>query len=161
MPIQSNTRRVFSVVKSMVVLPLTLVAPTSSMSGESAATMSATASSVPVSTSRMTLVGMPGVCPIPACAGPSRGVPSHSCPTTSTRPTGFSIDIGEILREATKPRRRAARRPATNDMDAALRRAVRVELADVERALKELADEIVRLRRANEGLAEKVARLTR
>ena len=63
-PIQSNTRKVFSVVKSMVVLPLTLVAPISSRSGESAATISATASSVPVSTSRMTFVAMPEVCPI-------------------------------------------------------------------------------------------------
>ena len=124
--------------------------------------MRATASSVPVSTSRMSFVGMPGVCPIPACAGPSRGVPVRLVPDDpSTRPTGFSLDIGEILREATKPRRRAARRPATNDMDAALRRAVRVELADVERALKELAQEVVRLRRANEDLAEKIARLTR
>lgn len=71
---------------------------------------------------------------------------------------GFSIDIGDILREATKPRRRRA---ATNDMDAALRRAVRVEMADVERALRSLATEVVRLRRANEDLADKVARLTR
>jgi hypothetical protein len=46
-------------------------------------------------------------------------------------------------------------------MDAALRRAVRVELADVERALKQLAAEIVKLRRANEDLAAKVARLTK
>ena len=79
----------------------------------------------------------------------------------SDKPTGFSIDIGDILREATKPRRRAARRPATNDMDAALRRAVRVELVDVERALRTLADEVVRLRKANEDLAGKIARLTK
>ena len=46
-------------------------------------------------------------------------------------------------------------------MDAAMRRAVRVELADVEKALRELAQEVVRLRRANEALATKVDRLTR
>lgn len=77
----------------------------------------------------------------------------------SDKPAGFSIDIGDILREATKPRPR--RRAATNDMDAALRRAVRVELADVERALRTLAAEVVRLRKANEDLADKIARLTR
>jgi hypothetical protein len=81
--------------------------------------------------------------------------------TDPSKPAGFSIDIGDILREATKPRRRRTTRPATNDMDAALRRAVRVELADVERALKALATEVGKLRRANEDLAEKVARLTR
>jgi hypothetical protein len=46
-------------------------------------------------------------------------------------------------------------------MDAALRRAVRVELADVERSLKLLADEIVRLRKANEALATKIGKLGR
>ena len=46
-------------------------------------------------------------------------------------------------------------------MDAAIRRAIRVELADVERALKQLAEEVVRLRRANEDLAEKVSRALR
>ena len=44
--------------ESRTVLPLTTVAPTSSMSGERAAVMSATASSVPVSTSRMIFVAM-------------------------------------------------------------------------------------------------------
>jgi hypothetical protein len=78
--------------------------------------------------------------------------------TDPTEPAGFSIDIGDILRDVTKPRRR---RSSTNDMDAALRRAVRVELADVERALKQLAAEVVKLRRANEDLAAKVARLTK
>jgi hypothetical protein len=81
--------------------------------------------------------------------------------TDPSKPAGFSIDIGDILREATKPRRRRTTRAATNDMDAALRRAVRVELADVERALKALATEVGKLRRANEDLAEKIARLTR
>jgi hypothetical protein len=75
-------------------------------------------------------------------------------------PAGFSIDIGDILREATKPRRRR-RTTSSNDMDAALRRAVRVELVDVERALKQLAEEVVRLRRANEDLADKITRLTK
>jgi hypothetical protein len=46
-------------------------------------------------------------------------------------------------------------------MDAALRGAVRAELVDVERALKLVATEVVRLRRANEDLADKVAKLTR
>jgi hypothetical protein len=76
-------------------------------------------------------------------------------------PVGFSIDIGDILREATKPRRRRRTTSSSNDMDAALRRAVRVELVDVERALKELAVEVVRLRRANEDLTDKIARLTK
>jgi hypothetical protein len=80
-------------------------------------------------------------------------------------PRGFSIDIGEILKDVTGTKRRTTRRRSTssssNDMDAALRRAVRVELADVERALKLLAEEVARLRRANETLVEKVDRLTR
>jgi hypothetical protein len=81
----------------------------------------------------------------------------------SKEPVGFNIDIGEILRDATKPRRRrtSSRSSSSNDMDAALRRAVRVELADVERALKDLAVEVGKLRRANEDLADKVARLTK
>jgi hypothetical protein len=81
------------------------------------------------------------------------------------QPLGFSIDIGEILKDVTGTRRRTTRRRSTsstsNDMDAALRRAVRVELADVERALKLLADEVVRLRRANEKLAAQVAKLAK
>ena len=82
-----------------------------------------------------------------------------------TKPLGFSIDIGEILKDVAGSRRRTTRRStsraSTTDMDAALRRAVRAELVDVERALKLLATEIVRLRRANEDLADKVAKLTR
>ncbi len=77
---------------------------------------------------------------------------------------GFSIDIGEILKDVTGTKRRTTRRRSTtssNDMDAALRRAVRVELADVERSLKLLADEVVRLRKANEALAMQVAKLTK
>ena len=76
------------------------------------------------------------------------------------KPLGFSIDIDEILKDVAGSRRRTTRR-STTDMDAALRRAVRAELVDVERALKSLATEVVRLRRANEDLAEKVAKLTR
>jgi hypothetical protein len=86
-----------------------------------------------------------------------------------SKPLGFSIDIGEILKDVTGTRRRSTTRrsrtttsrSSSNDMDAALRRAVRAELADVERALKLLADEVVRLRRANEDLADKVGKLTR
>ena len=78
---------------------------------------------------------------------------------------GFSIDIGEILKDVTGVRRKTTRRRSSSsssgDMDAALRRAVRVELADVERSLKLLADEVVRLRRANEALADQVAKLAR
>jgi hypothetical protein len=86
---------------------------------------------------------------------------------TDTQARGFSIDIGEILKEVTGTRRKTTRRrstaarSSTNDMDAALRRAVRAELADVERSLKLLADEVVRLRRANEALATKIGKLTR
>lgn len=81
-------------------------------------------------------------------------------------PLGLSIDIGKILKDVTAPpRRRTTRRrttsSSTNDMDAAMRRAVRAELGDVERALRDIAEEVVRLRKANEALAEKVGRLAR
>jgi hypothetical protein len=83
-------------------------------------------------------------------------------------PLGFSIDIGKILRDATTGTTRTRRRRTTSkaagtagDMDDAVRRAVRAELADVKRGLKALAEEVVRLRRANETLADKVDRLTR
>ena len=80
-----------------------------------------------------------------------------------SKPVGFNIDIGEILRDATKPRRRrtSTRSTTSNDMDAALRRAVRVELAGVERALKDLAVEVGKLRRANDALAAKVSKPTK
>lgn len=83
----------------------------------------------------------------------------------SDEPRGFSIDIGEILKDVTGTKRRTtrgrSRSTTSNDMDAALRRAVRAELGDVERSLKLLADELVRLRKANEALAVQVAKLTR
>jgi len=82
----------------------------------------------------------------------------------SDRPLGFNIDIGDILRDTGLTKRRTRRRTTTsssNDMDAAVRRAIRVELADVERALRDLAEEVVRLRKANERLADQVARLER
>jgi hypothetical protein len=88
-------------------------------------------------------------------------------PPGGDQPLGLNLDIGKILRDATKPTRRRTTRSRTttsrssNDMDAAMRRAVRAELADVERALRQLADEVVRLRKSNEALADKVARLTR
>ena len=82
-----------------------------------------------------------------------------------SKPLGFSIDIGEILKDVTGTRRktttRRSRSTTSNDMDAAVRRAVRAELADVGKALRQLADEVVRLRRANEALADKIDRLTR
>ena len=82
-----------------------------------------------------------------------------------TKPLGFSIDIDEILKDVAGTRRKTTRRrtsrASTTDMDAALRRAVRAELVDVERALKLLATEVVRLRRTNEDLADKLAKLTR
>ena len=80
-----------------------------------------------------------------------------------SKPVGFNIDIGEILRDATKPRRRrtSTRSTTSNDMDAALRRAVRVELAGVERALKDLAVEVGQLRGANDALTAKVSKLTK
>jgi phage-related tail protein len=81
-----------------------------------------------------------------------------------SKPLGFSIDIGEILKDVTGTRRRTRRtstRSSSTDMDAAVRRAVRAELADVGKALRQLADEVVRLRRANEALADKIDRLTR
>lgn len=83
---------------------------------------------------------------------------------TDDQAHGFSIDIGEILKDVTGTRRRTTRRKSTsssNDMDAALRRAVRVELADVERSLKLLADEVVRLRKSNEALAARIAKLVK
>jgi hypothetical protein len=83
--------------------------------------------------------------------------------TDDDEPRGFSIDIGEILKDVTGTRRRTTRSRShastSTDMDAALRRAVRIELADVERSLKLLADEVVRLRKANEKLAAQLARL--
>jgi hypothetical protein len=84
-------------------------------------------------------------------------------PMASDEPRGFSLDIDKILKDVTGTRRRStrSRSSSSNDMDAALRRAVRVELADVERSLKLLADEIVRLRRANEALATAVAKLAK
>jgi hypothetical protein len=77
---------------------------------------------------------------------------------------GFSIDVGEILKDVTGPKRRTTRRRSGatgsgTDMDAAVRRAVRAELGEVEKSLKLIADEVVRLRKANEALAAQVARL--
>jgi hypothetical protein len=81
-----------------------------------------------------------------------------------SKPLGFSIDIGEILKDVTGTRRKTTRRSrstSSSDMDAAVRRAVRAELTDVGKALRQLADEVVRLRRANEALGAKIDRLTR
>jgi hypothetical protein len=101
---------------------------------------------------------MPAVCPIQGWRDePSRATVAH---VTGDDPVGFSLDIDKILRDVGVGTRRR-RRPATNDTDAAIRRAVRSELVDIERALKTIAQEIVRLRRANEALAEKVGKLTR
>jgi hypothetical protein len=75
-------------------------------------------------------------------------------------PVGFNLDFDQVLRDLTKTKRRRTR-PATNDMDAAVRRAVRAEMDDIERTLKALVAEVARLRRANEDLADKVARLAK
>lgn len=80
--------------------------------------------------------------------------------TDPQQPLGFSLD--DILKDL-KPKRRTTRRRTTgsSDMDAAVRRAVRAELVDMQRALKSLAAEVVKLRKANEALANKITRLTR
>jgi hypothetical protein len=81
----------------------------------------------------------------------------------SDEPRGFSLDIEKILKDVTGTRRRTSRSrsASSSDMDSALRRAVRAELADVERSLKLLTDEVVRLRKANDSLAAQVAKLAR
>ncbi|HET7829778.1 MAG TPA: hypothetical protein VFL03_09460 [Candidatus Limnocylindrales bacterium] len=83
----------------------------------------------------------------------------------SSEPLGFNLDIGKILKDVTDPpkrRRRTTRgTSSSSDADAAIRRAVRAELDDVKRAIRDLAEEVVRLRRANEALADKVTRLTK
>jgi hypothetical protein len=76
-----------------------------------------------------------------------------------SRSPPLSKDVTGTRRRTTT--RRSTTRASTTDMDAALRGAVRAELVDVERALKLVATEVVRLRRANEDLADKVAKLTR
>jgi len=84
---------------------------------------------------------------------------------TDDQPLGLSIDIGKILKDVTEPKRTTRRRSSTsrttNDMDAAMRRAVRAELGEVERALRDIGEEIVRLRKAQDALADKVAKLAR
>ena len=85
---------------------------------------------------------------------------------TDDQPLGLSIDIGKILKDVTEPKRRTSRSRSTssrssNDMDAAMRRAVRAELGEVERALRDIAEEVVRLRKAQEALADKVGKLGR
>lgn len=81
---------------------------------------------------------------------------------SDAQPQGFSIDIGDILRSATAPKRRTTRRTTTTgSMDTAIRQAIRAEMKDVERALRDLAEEVVRLRKANEDLAARVAKLKR
>ncbi len=81
-------------------------------------------------------------------------------------PLGFTLnDLGKVLEDAVTPTRR--RRPAARsrasggDMDAALRRAVRVELEETNRAIRDLRDEVAGLRRSNEALLAKLARLSR
>jgi hypothetical protein len=106
----------------------------------------------------MTLVAMAPVCPIDGRLVAARG--GRYRRVMPDEPVGFDLDIGKILRDTglTGTRRR---RPSTTTADAAIRRAVRAELAGVEKALRTLATEVVRLRRANEDLAEKVARQTK
>lgn len=80
--------------------------------------------------------------------------------TDSSKPVGFNLDLDQVLKDLSGTRRRRAR-PATNDMDAAVRRAVRAEMDDVERALKALVTEVTRLRKANEALTAQLARLAK
>ncbi|MFN8628987.1 MAG: hypothetical protein U0838_01295 [Chloroflexota bacterium] len=84
------------------------------------------------------------------------------------KPLGFNLtDLGKVLEDAVTPtkRRRTSstrgRSTSTSDMDAALRRAVRVELEDTNRAIKDLTAEVTRLRKSNEDLLAKLARLAR
>jgi predicted nucleic acid-binding Zn-ribbon protein len=81
----------------------------------------------------------------------------------SDEPRGFSLDIDQILKDVTGTRKRTTRRRSTSstDMDSAVRRAVRAELGEVEKSLRLIADEVVRLRKANEALAAEVARLAK
>lgn len=79
-------------------------------------------------------------------------------------PVGFSLDLDKILRDtglAAKKRRRPRTTTSSSSVDAAMRRAVRLELADVEKVLRTLAEEVAKLRRSNEDLVEKVARLSK
>lgn len=82
------------------------------------------------------------------------------------KPLGFNIgDLGRVLEDAVTPTRRrrtsTGRSTRSNDMDAALRRAVRAELADTSRAIRDLADEVARLRKSNDDLVAELARLAR
>ena len=78
--------------------------------------------------------------------------------TNSSKPVGFNLDLDQVLKDLSGTRRRRTR-PATNDMDAAVRRAVRAEMDDIERTLKALVVEVTRLRKANEDLDDRIARL--
>ena len=81
----------------------------------------------------------------------------------SDEPLGFNINIGDILKGATAPKRRTRRATTgvSGAMDSVVRQAIRTEMKDVEKALRDLATEVVRLRRANEDLAARVAKLQR
>ncbi|HJP87874.1 MAG TPA: hypothetical protein VJ850_02430 [Candidatus Limnocylindrales bacterium] len=79
--------------------------------------------------------------------------------TDSSKPVGFSLDLDQVLKDLSGTTRRRRARPATNDMDAAVRRAVRTEMDDVERVLKALVAEVARLRKSNEDLDDRIARL--
>jgi len=83
----------------------------------------------------------------------------------------LNLDLGAIFGRA--PRRRtsttssrkrtstphSSSRAGSGDLDRAVRAAVRAELAPLERALRDLADEVERLRRAQEETAVRVGRL--
>ncbi len=83
------------------------------------------------------------------------------------KPLGFNLnDLGKVLEGAVTPktrRRTTTSRSSTSSssMDAALRRAVRVELEDTNRAIKDLTAEVERLRTSNEDLLAKLAKLAR
>ena len=104
---------------------------------------------------------------------PASDDPTEPTPADS-QPLGFNLDITDLLRgvgAAAKPRRRTSsssrsttarsRSTGTGGMDDAVRRAVRAELQDVEKALRDLADEVVRLRKAHEDLLARIEKASR
>src|SRR5687767_10893216 len=85
-PTWSSTRSVLSVQYCTSTLPLTVVQPTRSRAGCNAASMTATASSVPVSTSRISLRSA-----MPASLAAFRPVVDHARRTLRHQPLGEAL----------------------------------------------------------------------